>query len=55
MEVPYGFVNGMNPCFTFYLRLKDCHERESFPNLFCLYEAEDYNECRFKKRLVYFK
>jgi hypothetical protein len=53
MDTPYGFVNGTNPCFSFYLRYMDCTNNESFYKLMCKHQQEDYNECLNHKRFVF--
>lgn len=54
MEIPVGFVSGTNPCYVYYMRLADCYNRESFRNLLCKDQFEDYRECKFGKRHVKF-
>ena len=54
MEMPIGFVNGTNPCFVFYQRLSDCYNKETFRNLLCRDQLDDYQECKTAKRHVFY-
>jgi len=55
MEMPIGFVNGTNPCYVYYMRLSDCFNRESFRNLLCKDQLDDYKECKYARRhVIYF-
>jgi hypothetical protein len=46
-------VNGsLNTCYIFYLRFADCVRRETFFDLMCKEQSEDWIECKTKKRYV---
>ena len=53
-QSPVGFSNGVNPCFLFYIRFKDCLSREFYSELLCRDQHDDFMECKFAKRQVYF-
>lgn len=52
--MPINFTGGLNHCHVFYLRMADCTRRESFFDLMCRNEIEDYMECKFRRRHVLF-
>jgi hypothetical protein len=51
-ELPIGYAHGINPCYVYWVRLTDCYARESFGNLFCKNQYDDFIECKTSKRNV---
>lgn len=43
---------GLNTCYIFYLRMADCVRKETFFDLMCKENYEDWQECRLRKRYV---
>ena len=52
MEIPITVTGEISPCQIFYLRMADCVRRESFYELLCKNEIEDFSECRTRRRHV---
>ncbi len=50
--MPIDLSGNINPCLVFYLREVDCIKRETFFDLMCRNEKEDYLECKLKRRNV---
>jgi hypothetical protein len=51
-ELPIGWAGGINACYVYSIRLKDCIKRETFYQLMCRDEQEDFLECKTGKRNV---
>jgi hypothetical protein len=52
MEIPLSMTGELQPCYVFYIRLVDCYKRETFSNLLCNDQYEDFQECKLNKRAV---
>jgi hypothetical protein len=51
-ESPINLSGTLNNCFVFYLRMADCIRRETFFDLMCKDQFEDWTECRTRRRMV---
>ena len=49
-EIPLGYNNLLAPCFTYYLRFKNCVSSENLVKLTCHEKFADYKECKVKDR-----
>jgi len=54
LEVPFGSNGGVNPCFMFYLRARECYSAESFKKISCWEKLSDFHECKTNNRLKAF-
>jgi hypothetical protein len=51
-ESIFNIQGGLNSCYIFYMRMADCVKRETFHDLMCREQYEDYKECKTAKRYV---